>query len=1250
MLHDRIIWGVYDKKLRENIRSKAKLPLDDIVDICKAVEATAKYPRTEDGEGILTVDTVQHVAKKFKKNHQGKNGKSGGSLHQTKSTNPWRKHGNKTYQKGGPKKSNKFAYLCRKCDKTHGAGNCPAWGTNCTKCNGRNHFAAVCKSRKGFNPNKPQKDVDSLSKVTNELRDILINPRWQNEFQQVSVHMLTIVHDNNKKIILSGESTQPRDEYTEVLKLQNEHFIKFKLDSGSEVNSLPLAVFKMINRNYPVYKTDIILKAYGKVLSTPVGEVRLLVETPHGDKMMCKFIISSIEPKPLLGKDACEKLNLVVRVKHPIKNVQNMEAYSIQLPDSKNDFVKKYFKLFTGMGEFQQKVEIMLDPTFQPVMCPARRYHFSIIQRLKTKLDDLERDGIVAKVTNEIPKFVSNMVIREKSNGDLRICLDPEQLNKAIQRSRYAIPTFDELSYKVRDQEIFTVLDLKWGFWHATLDEKSSMLCTFSTPHGLYRFLKMPFGLCSAPETFQFLTEQAFRGTDAIIYFDDCLITGKNYAEHDYKLAKFMEKANEQNIRFNIDKLQYRRKEVKFLGQLLSKNATKVDPERVKAISAINEPKTKKQLQKCLGTFNYVRKFLPQMATIAAPLYQLLSSKVNFQWLPAQAQAFKALKEALTTAPVLATFDSSKPIVIQADASQFGLGCCLLQNKQPVALDSRILTETERNYAQIEKEMLALTFAAQKFEKYIWGMPNVLFQTDHQPLVSIFKKPIFKITNNRLKKMRIKLLRFQPNVEYLPGKHMHIADLLSRNCLNDPVQDDPEMVEVVHEVTKYLPLSPDLRQELAQQTDSDVGLTAVKQYYKNGWPNTRQQTVVEARPYWQVRNDLFVEDTFVVLTDRIVVPLSLRKMVLKRLHTAHLGIEKTKARARQSVYWPGMSNDIATMTKECRACERHSARNYHEPLIPHEIPSLRFQKIGLDILELNSKCYLVVEDYLSKWLEIKPLTSKNSKAVIDQLRLIFCTHGIPEIIFGDNNPLNSQECHEFATSMGSKIVTSSPEYSCSNGLAEKGVHIAKQMLKKCNDDKTHYLDALREYNNTPLSGMDVSPAEILMSRKVRTVVPTLKRKLEPKIVLIKPILKRLQEKLKLRYDQRARRKPIQFKEGDAVTVLRGKKWHKGKIFTKHPADRSYVVELLGGGTLRRNTFFIRPSITEPDRVDSSAGTNHQIDIESILVNLRAGQNSKPPARPNPPNPCPPLFTDANRSRSGRRLRKSARLTDDNFQY
>ncbi|KAE8739487.1 hypothetical protein FOCC_FOCC015017, partial [Frankliniella occidentalis] len=769
----------------------------------------------------------------------------------------------------------------------------------------------------------------------------------------------------------------------------------------------------------------------------------LLVETQHGARKVFTFQISTIEDRPLLGNEACEELELVGRVVHPVQTVSEMSESSHLLPSTKETLIAKYKTLFTGLGEFATKVHIRVDPAIQPEMCPPRRYHFALIEKLKVKIASLVERGIVAPIIDEVPTFVSNLVVREKGDGDLRICLDPAKLNKAIVRQKYIIPTVDEIAHKVKDKAIFTVLDLKEGFWHATLEEESSSMCAFSTPFGLYKFLKMPFGLSCAPEIFQFYNEQVFKGSSANIYIDDCLVTGKDLAEHDRELTKAS--------------------------------------------------------------------------------------------------------------------------IVQADASQYGLGCCLLQGKQPVAFHSRVLTETEKQYAQIEKEMLALHFAALKFEKYIYGLTNVTFQTDHQPLVSIFKKPLATITNNRLKKLRLKMLKFQPQVEYLPGKYLYLADLLSRQCLLDPVMDDPEMVEVVHEV--------------------------------HGWPSDRNRMVEGAKPYWALRNDLFPEDGLVILGDRIVVPVALRNKALGKIHKAHLGIEKAKAKARQSLYWPAITNDIVTMIQACRICERHRPLNRKEPLIPHEVPKYPFQKVSIDIMELGMTNYLILEDNLSKWLDIKKLNSKSSSSVISALRQTFAIHGIPEVIYGDNNPLNSQECHAYARDIGSQIITSSPEYPRSDGLAEKGVHIAKQLLKKCFDAKVNYLDALLEYNNTPLSGMNVCPSQILMSRTCRTAVPMLQRNLEPKVVNVHAELKRKQGQTKRQHDLHAKVRSQVYQPGSPVAIRRGKKWEKGTVVRKHSAPRSYIVRTLDGRILRRNTFHLQPSKTRPDSHDTP------MDVEGCMESV-----------------------------------------------
>ena len=1028
MLKDRIVWGTRNRRLKDAVRAKPSLSLQEVIDLCKAQETVSG--NQEDAEA--SVETLQT---RRPENGQTQNGQIGFNRNyrgrQNYRRGTWNRGRGHTRGMGHrPNRQEKPKYMCKKCNTWHGVAKCPAYGKKCLTCHQFNHFSRVCRNKPG--PGEKRSEVIETPKPTEGESDLILDS-WALEVETM-LNPINIVEDDD---VLP--SKRGRKEYTEVLKLGGEYYIRFKLDPGSEVNVLPLKVFIEMNKNkkFTLYKTEVLLRGFDKNLSSPEGAVNLFIETKHGDKKYSQFFVSKVACRPILGIEDCEKLRLIQRVNHSGKDVASLDKMSGQLSLSQDDFIKQNVDVFSGLGRFKQTIKILIDPSVQPQMCPPRRYNYSIVERLQGKLIELEKMDVIVKITDEIPKFVSNLVIREKANGDLRICLDPASLNKAIIKPNYIIPTLEEIACKVKDKKVFSVLDLKDGFWHARLDYESSLLCTFATPYGLYRFKTMPFGLKCAPEIFQFLTEQALQGTGAHIYFDDVLIAGKDYAEHDEIMMKVLEKARSETVRFNPGKLQFRMIVVKFIGMLWSLNQIKIHPERISAIQAIKDLKTKKQLEKVLGVLNYLRKFVPQIAELAAPLQELLSKTTIFQWLPVHAENFQKLKDSVTVAPGVIPFDSAKPIVVQADASQLGLGACLLQGNKLVTSSSRKLTETETHYAQIEKEMLALSFAATKFEKFIYGMPNVVFQTDHKPLVSIFAKPIYKITNNRLKKLRLNLMKFQPKVEYLPGKEMYLADLLSRNFLDDPVSDDPDMLEVVHEVTKHLSMAPEMKLEFQKETSLDPGLKAVMDYWQNGWPEDKHKVLPEAQAYWKLKEDLFVEDNLVIKEEKVLVPVSLRGNVLKKLHLAHLGIKKTKSRARQVLYWPGIDNEIENMIKECRICERNSPSNYKEKLIPHEVPDRRFQKVSNDICDFQGNSYLILVDNMSKWLEIKKLANKSSKAVIEAWREIFATHGIPETIFGDNNPFNSYECKEYAESIGSKIETSSPEYARSNGLGEK---------------------------------------------------------------------------------------------------------------------------------------------------------------------------------------------------------------------
>ncbi|GBN40363.1 Uncharacterized protein K02A2.6, partial [Araneus ventricosus] len=235
----------------------------------------------------------------------------------------------------------------------------------------------------------------------------------------------------------------------------------------------------------------------------------------------------------------------------------------------KNELIKQYKDVFTGTGEFpDEPYHITLKDNAIPVIHPPRRVPQALQPKLKETLDKLEKEKIVSKV-NKPTDWVQSLVIVEKPNGNLRLCLDPRDLNKVIKREHYQIPSADDIISRLEGKKIFSVVDLKDGFWHVPLDEVSSEICTFNTPFGRYKFNKMPFGIASAPEIFQKRNQKLFGDIEGVeIYFDDIIVAGNDEASHDAIMSKVLERARSVNIKFNPDKLQYRVSEVKLKTKL----------------------------------------------------------------------------------------------------------------------------------------------------------------------------------------------------------------------------------------------------------------------------------------------------------------------------------------------------------------------------------------------------------------------------------------------------------------------------------------------------------------------------------------------------------------------------------------------------------------------------------------------------------------------------------------------------------
>ena len=294
------------------------------------------------------------------------------------------------------------------------------------------------------------------------------------------------------------------------------------------------------------------------------------------------------------------------------------------------------------------------------------------------------------------------MVVVLKKNGDLRICLDPKDLNKSIQREHYPLPTIEDVATRLYGAKLFTILDVRNGFWHVVLDESSSFLTTFHTPFGGYRWKRMPFGICSAPEAFQHRMQELIEGLHGIeVIADDFTVVsfGDTFAEasrdHDKNLEAFLHRCEDRGIILNLDKVQLRKQEVPFIGHVATSRGLSIDPHKVLFIMEMPQPKDIAAVQRLLGLYQYLSKFLPNLSDITKPLRECTQKDSEWIWDHAQQDALDSLKKAVSNTPILCYYNLLEEVTLQCDASQFGLGAVLMQNGQPVSYTSRALTVTD---------------------------------------------------------------------------------------------------------------------------------------------------------------------------------------------------------------------------------------------------------------------------------------------------------------------------------------------------------------------------------------------------------------------------------------------------------------------------------------------------------------------------------------------------------------------------
>ena len=523
-----------------------------------------------------------------------------------------------------------------------------------------------------------------------------------------------------------------------------------------------------------VTPTNVILVMHNKAQVRPKGSAWLIIER-NGHAYKANFTVVPGKVTPLLSLKSSQQMGLV-----KIMDCDTVTSQSLSTLKEQNDrltvvrtdeILRRYSDVFENLGCLRGEYSIELYKEATPSVNPPRKTPAPLREAAGKELDRLTKEDIIAQVT-EPTEWVSSMVTVRKKNGQVRICLDPKELNKAMKRSHYPTPTIEKVATRLTKAKVFTVLDAKSGFWQIKLDEKSSYLTTFQTAFGRYRWLRMPFGIASAPEIWQRNGHQIIEGLNGVeVIADDFLIIvfGDTMSEatesHDRNLSAFLDRCRERNSKLTPDKVKLRLTEIPYIEHKLTAHGVQPDPSKVEAIVHMPMPTDTTSLKRALGMVTYLSKFLPRLSEVCEVLRQLDHKGVAWHWQEEHAKAWEEVKRLTTMTPVLAYYDVNKETTIQCDASSTGLGATLLQEGKPVCFASRALTTSERNSAQIEKELLAILFGCERFDQYIYAKHTTV-ESDHKPLEDITRKPMADVPK-RLQRMLIRLQRYDIQLSHV---------------------------------------------------------------------------------------------------------------------------------------------------------------------------------------------------------------------------------------------------------------------------------------------------------------------------------------------------------------------------------------------------------------------------------------------------------------------------------------------------
>lgn len=869
--------------------------------------------------------------------------------------------------------------------------------------------------------------------------------------------------------------------------------LTFLIDSGADANIIAERDWEELERNGAELldkriSPKVNLRGYASKSSLEVAcAFKAWVEVCGVDKprTLTEFFVVKRGARSLMGRRAAMALRVLAIGIH-VNAVEEVTSEFPSVPGVEIDF----------------DVDDSVPPVCHPYVSIPLHFRAPTTERLK----EMKDTKIIERVYSA-PKWLSGLSAVPKGKGDFRLVINMRGPNRAIRRQYHRMPRIEEMKSKMCGAKWFTKLDLSSAFHHLKLSERSRELTTFMAPDGMYRFTRLVFGVNCAPEIFQREMEKILGDIDGVIvYIDDVLIFARDREKLKEITEVVLERLKRNNLSLNEGKCEYEKESLTFLGHKFSAAGMNIDEVKVADVQGFRCPRNSTELKSFLGLVNYVRDFIPDFASITAPLREI-DGHGKFRWSEDQTVAFDKIKRLVADCTVTqGYFSVSDKTSLFTDASPVAIGAVLTQTSEEgaqriVSFASKSLTATEKKYPQTQREALAIVWAVEHFNYYLLGA-RFNIKTDAEGMKWIFDKTSTKPKRHmqRAERWAMRLEEYDYTIESIRGVD-NIADSPSRLCQSltepEPYVEHGAAFEVarieidigadIHFESDHMPIV-----EVRMAAESCEEMRAVKGSVSTGKWNPGFPI------YEAVKNQLEVVEDLLLKNGQVVIPKALRAKALSIAHSGHLGETKTKAALKERVWWPNLNRAVEDWVAGCRACILKGRKHPPAPMQRTKLPDAPWEYLALDycgpFASLGNIHVVGIVDYFSRFVSAAIVQSTGWKHLEPFLSELFDKFGTPVMMKSDNGPpFSGEQYKSWCLQRGIEPVFSWPLNPQQNGAAEavmKHINSAVQTAAVEGIGVAASLrNRVRAHNSTPHRETNQVPEELMFNRRVRRGLP-----------------------------------------------------------------------------------------------------------------------------------------------------------------